>query len=153
LWQRVAASPLRRTQTGGFFKRDLERLTQDPLINEPPADSLAALPDPAMPAAALGESAGIGNNTESELRAAGLPPAWERGLYPALADLWASWPHVVTWDPLAGWRDGEPGRGNPFPSAYLLALLLVARLPDEAWVDPADVETWVMENHPYWKSE
>src|SRR5205823_14748 len=36
LWQQVAEAPLRRTQQGGFFKRDLERLGQDRLLNGPP---------------------------------------------------------------------------------------------------------------------
>src|SRR5438552_14000211 len=51
LWQQVAAGPLRRTQNGDFFKRDLDRLRQDPLLSTPPADSLIELPDPARLAA------------------------------------------------------------------------------------------------------
>ena len=153
LWQRVSAGPLRRTQTGGFFKRDLERLTLDPLLNEAPIDSLADVPDRAMLAAALAEAVGMVQETEGELRAANVPTNWDQGLNLALVDLWSALPHVSTWDALNGWREEEPGRGNPFPSAYLLALLLVARLPDGAWVDPTDVETWIAENHPYWKTE
>lgn len=152
LWQRVAGAPLRRTQTGGFFKRDLERLTQDSLLNDPPIDSLATLPDPAMLTAALAEAAGVVGEGDGELRAGKLPTSWDAGLNAALADLWAALPHLRTWDALHGWHD-DPALGNPFPSAYLLALLLVSRLPADAWADPHAVETWIVEHHPYWKSD
>ncbi len=54
LWQQVSTAPLRRTQQGGFFKRDLERLEQDPLLNDPPADRLVDLPDMGFFLAAAG---------------------------------------------------------------------------------------------------
>jgi hypothetical protein len=153
LWQRVAAAPLRRTQQGGFFKRDLERLTLDALLNDPPSDSLAELPDPAMVTAALAERCGLVEEADGELRAAKLPAVWERGLHATLADLFAALPHITSWDALRGWHgDADVGRGNPFPSAYLLALLLVARLPAKAWADPDAIESWIVEHHPYWKS-
>jgi hypothetical protein len=154
LWQRVAAAPLRRTQQGGFFKRDLERLTLDTLLNDPPSDSLAELPDPAMLAAALAERCGLVEEADGELRAAHLPTVCDQGLHATLTDLFAALPHITTWDALSGWHgDGEVGRGNPFPSAYLLALLLVAQLPGNAWADPDAIETWIVEHHPYWKSD
>src|SRR5262249_36396129 len=91
--------------------------------------------------------------SEGELRAATLPAAWESGLHPTLAELWSSLPRIAIWDPMTGWRESEPGRGNPFPSACLLALLLVARVPEGHWGEPADIEAWIMEHHPYWKNE
>jgi hypothetical protein len=152
LWQLVAAAPLRRTQTGGFFKRDLERLTQAPLLNDPAIDSLMTLPDPAMLAAALAEGVGIVHEAEGELRAATLPAVWDEGLHATLADLWAALPRLHTWNALRGWHD-DTDTGNPYPSAYLLAMLLLARLPADAWADPHAVETWIVEHHPYWKSD
>src|SRR5262249_18341826 len=62
LWQLVAAGPLRRTQQGSFFKRDLERLTEDARLGAPPADALVPLPDPALFVAALGELENIVRN-------------------------------------------------------------------------------------------
>ncbi len=154
LWQRVAAGPLRRTQTGGFFKRDLERLTLDPLLNDPPSDSLATLPQTGMLAAALAEILGIVRTVEGELRVAEVPATWQEGFLPTLAGLWAALPRLATWDVLDGWRgDGDTGRGNPYPSAYLLCLLLLGRLPADAWADPLALETWIFEHHPYWKTE
>src|SRR5262249_36314620 len=59
LWQQLAPTPLRRTQTGDFFKRDLDRLRADSLLNAPPADNLADLPDTGLLAIALAGAEGI----------------------------------------------------------------------------------------------
>jgi hypothetical protein len=50
-----------------------------------------------------------------------------------------------------GWRPGTRP-GNPYPAAYLLALLLLRQLPEEGWADPAQVAGWVVDHHPYWKA-
>src|SRR5262249_40965778 len=39
---------------------------------------------------------------------------------------------------------------NPYLSARLLALLLLSRLPADAWADPEHIERWGIEHHPYW---
>jgi hypothetical protein len=153
LWQQVAGAPLRRTQQGGFFKRDLERLQQDALLNAPPADRLADVPDAAFLTIALAELEGMVEDVEGELRAAALPAAWERGLGSALESLWVDLPRLSVWNPLDGWRGGEAPPGNPFPSAYLLAFLLLARLPEDGWVRPETIERWIVAQHPYWASE
>jgi hypothetical protein len=59
-------------------------------------------------------------------------------------------PHLDAWDPHAGWAGSPPPGGNPYPSAYLLCLLLLSRLAEEKWVSPGLVERWVGERHPYW---
>jgi hypothetical protein len=153
LWQQVAGAPLRRTQQGGFFKRDLERLEQDPLLNSPPADQLTPVPDLGFLLAALADQEGILQDTDGELRAAGLPAAWETGLPQSLASLYSALFLVRGWSPLDGWKGAEEMVGNPFPSAYLLALLLLSRLPEEAWVRPWQVEAWLSAQHPYWTNE
>src|SRR5207248_3004289 len=58
-------------------------------------------------------------------------------------------PLMEGWNAGAGWQ-GRPPAGNPYPSARLLALLLLSRLPPDGWADPAEVERWVLERHPYW---
>ena len=153
LWQQTAAAPLRRTQQGDFFKRDLDRLGQDPLLNGPPADRLADVPDLGFLTAVLAEREGVLREAEGEVRAGSLPAAWEAGLAPSLESLWSQLPRLRAWNPLDGWRGGEAPAGNPFPSAYLLAFLLLARLPADAWLAPDAVEAWLNEHHPYWKEE
>jgi hypothetical protein len=153
LWQQVSTAPLRRTQQGGFFKRDAERLGQDPLLNGPPADRQADVPDLGFFVEALGERAGVVQVADGEVRAAALPAAWGEGLAPSLEALYADLPRLRSWNPLDGWRGGEAVPGNPFPSACLLALLLLARLPEGRFARPADVEAWLTEHHPYWTNE
>jgi hypothetical protein len=153
LWQRVWGAPLRRTQQGGLFKRDVERLEQDPLLNGPPAEHLAGVRDPGFLVASLAEVEGVVREADGEVRAGELPGAWEGGLPAALESLWAGLFRLSGWDPQGGWRGGDEPAGNPFPSAYLLTFLLLARLPEGAWARPADLEAWLAERHPYWAGE
>jgi hypothetical protein len=153
LWQRAGDAPLRRTQQGDFFKRDFDRLRQDALLNAAPTERLADVPDPAFLAFALAEQEGLIGEVEGELRARPLPPAWDTGLAAALESLWTDLPRLSSWNPLDGWRGGETQTGNPFPSAYLLAFLLLARLPEGAAVLPETIEQWIIERHPYWLNE
>lgn len=154
LWQQVSSVPLRRTQLGSLFKRDLDRLTLDPLIGGASAEGLAALPAPALLLVALAENQGILVAEDGELRAGPLPSTWTNGLPAVLESLWTALPHLTSWDSQNGWRDETvTARGNPYPSAYLLALLLLSRLPADGWADPAEIEQWLFENHPYWKEE
>jgi hypothetical protein len=44
LWQRVGVEPLRQTQQGTLYKRDQERLDQDPVLADGVSDALALLP-------------------------------------------------------------------------------------------------------------
>jgi hypothetical protein len=152
LWQQMAPAPLRRTQSGDFFKRDLERLRSDTLLTTPPVDQLAELPDGGLFTVALAQAERILETGEGELRAGPLPVSWEEGLPAALASAWASLPLVEAWNPLDGWA-GSQSVGHPYPSAYLLALLLLAQAPPDAWTHPDDVETWVCAHHPYWSGE
>ncbi len=153
LWQRAAEAPLRRTQQGGLFKRDVDRVAQDALLNGAPPDGLAAVPDLGFWLLVMAELQGVVRDEDGEVRAGALPAAWDAGLWPAVESLWADLFHVRTWSPLDGWRGGEEVVGNPFPSAYLLAFLLLAKLPEGAWVAPATIESWLHAHHPYWTNE
>jgi hypothetical protein len=150
LWQQVAECPLRRTQNEGFFKRDLDRLRQDPVLNSSPAVNLADLPDTGLLAVALGGHEGLLQKSDGEWRAGGLPAAWDNGLPAALAALWSALPHLATWNPQSGWCGTPSLAGNPYPSAYLLALLLLAHQREDAWFPAAAVGQWVLEHHPHW---
>jgi hypothetical protein len=152
LWQQVTASPIRRTQQGGFFKRDQERLQSDPLLTAPPHENLVEAPDRGFLLAALAEQIGVLVEADGELRAGPLPAVWEAGLWPALESFWSELWRVALWDPLDGWR-AEPVAGNPFASAYLLTFLLLARLPEPGWMSPAVIQDWLLHHHPYWKGD
>src|SRR5207237_3550707 len=59
VWQEVAAAPMRRTQQGDFFKRDVDRLRDDPVLNSAPADAVTELPDISLFTAALAVAEGV----------------------------------------------------------------------------------------------
>src|SRR5262249_17444608 len=151
LWQLTAACPFRRTMQGDFFKRDLDRLVSDPLLSAPPADNRADLPDPALLTVAWAQAEGIVEQDQADLRAGALPTTWDQGLADVLAGLWATLPLVESWNPQNGWTAGARST-NPYSSADLLAVLLLAQLPPEGWAHPEDIEAWIKEHHPFWQA-
>src|SRR5262249_20748140 len=147
LWQLLAKSPLRRTQQGDFFKRDGERIASDPLLNPPSPEGFPTPPDAGFLAVAFAESCGTAVPYQGELRAGGLPGWWDDGRAPVLSSFWRQLPRLQTWNVLEGWRGGE-AVGNPFPSAMLLLLALLAQYPEDAWLPPDDLSEWVQSRHP-----
>jgi hypothetical protein len=147
-WQQTAGSPLRRTMQQDFFKRDLQRLRTDPLLNASFAESVADVPDAGLLAVIWAAHADLLHEDDTELHSAAFPAAWALGLFPTIAHLWQTLPEIEAWDPAIGW---EPVReaSNPFPSIYLPALLLLARQPADAWVRLSDICQWLETHHPY----
>lgn len=152
VWQQAAQTPLRRTQQGDFFKRDLERLRSDPLLAGAPFDALADLPDLGPLAATLAQTAGLLQAADSDWIASQQAAFFEQDLPAVVAALWTALLQVESWSPLEGWKVNPTGV-QPYPSAYLLLLLLLARLPQGRWARPADLEDWLFEHHPYWAGE
>jgi hypothetical protein len=152
LWQQALATPLRRTQQGDFFKRDADRLGGDPLLSAAPTDALAPIVDPGFLSAALATSCGLLREEGAELHAATWPAGFKDALPGVIAELWGALARVTSWNPAAGHAIRE-GAGNPYPSAYLLALLLLSRLPENGWATPEAIEEWIKRRHPYWKGK
>ncbi|HYV35292.1 MAG TPA: helicase-associated domain-containing protein, partial [Gemmataceae bacterium] len=150
LWQMVHAVPLRRTQTSGFFKRDLERLQGDPKLNDAPPDSLAEIPDPALLAVVLATQEGLLKDVAGELQAGVFPTPWDKGLQATLASLWTAALQQDAWNAQDGWRP-EPPAANPYPSMWLLALMLLSRLPADGWTSCDSLEKWLTKHHPFWQ--
>jgi hypothetical protein len=142
--QQVHASPVRLTQANTLFKRDLNRLQADELLNAPAADQLAAVPEPGVLVLSWAVASGLLQETDGELRAVPFPAEWEAGLFSVLTRLFSALPNLEVWDPLAGYAPGDSGV-SPFPSATLLALLLARN-----WVEPGAVAGWLWEHHPSW---
>ena len=59
LWQRVGAEPLRHTNQGTLYKRDRDRLADDPVLAGPISDALKPLPDSPMLWLALARRIGL----------------------------------------------------------------------------------------------
>ncbi len=149
LWQQANGAPLRRTQQGGFFKRDHDRLVGDPILGSPPTDALTPIPDPGLFTAALAFATGLLHEQETELHAGAWTPAWKAPLPTLLVHLWTALGRIVSWNPAQGNAPSDLP-GSPYTSAYLLAILYLAQMPEKSWASPADVETWIALRHPYW---
>jgi hypothetical protein len=143
LWQQVRAAPLRRTQQGGYFKRDADRLRTHPLLTAPPAEAVGAVPDAGLLAVALAQAEGVVANDEDQTRSGEFPPPhWPDGLGPALVSLWAALVTVEEWDPIRGWTGERPAR-RAIGVTAVLALTLLAQAPEGAWQRVADAEEWL----------
>src|SRR5205085_4642323 len=82
--------------------------------------------------------------------AGSLPDEWGETLAPALTALWQALPLLGSWNARQGWC-GKPVGTNPYPSACLLALLLLGRLSPAAWARPGDVADCLLTHHPFWR--
>ena len=172
LWQTVSAGPLRWTQQGDFFKRDLDRLRQDTLLAAQPHDALAEIPDPGLLVVSMALALGILKNGDSpvldseeatskkvaspffkggDLSAGEFPQSWNESLPATLASLWSQLPWLHGWNAVDGWQPAQPP-GNPFPGVYLLALLLLGQLGEKEWARPESLEAWILDRHPFWRS-
>lgn len=148
LWQQVLGAPLRRTQQGEYFKRDHDRLHGEPLLSAQPSDALALCDDPGYFAAALATSVGLLRDEGAERVAGDLPAAWKDELPQFMLDWWAAMPGLQHRHSTPA--DGQPATGNPFPSANLMAMVLLSRLPAGGWTSPKEIEKWLAARHPYW---
>src|SRR5207302_7958760 len=68
----------------------------------------------------------------------------------AVAGLWAALPQVEGYDVVAGWVGPSGEGGRPFAAPALLTLVLLAQLPETAWVRPDAVEGWLAGHYPDW---
>lgn len=145
VWQQVRTTSIRLTQADTLFKRDLGRLQTDPILSAPVPETGSEVPDAGVLALYWAAAAGLLTETDLELHAAPFPPAWGRGQWAALADLFAAFFAVDAWDPLAGYgrNDAVP---SPTPTAGLIALTLLSA----DWTPAADLAAWLWDRHPNW---
>jgi hypothetical protein len=151
LWQQVVGSPLRHTQQGDFFKRDLDRLRSDPLLAGQSHEALAEIPDQGLLTAALGLALRLLQEKDGELVAQAFPGSWQEGLPATLAHLWSCLSRWRGWNAAQGWQPTETP-GHPYPSAHLLAVALLGQLADGEWADPKAMEKWILGRHPFWSA-
>jgi hypothetical protein len=141
LWQLVRKTPLRRTQQGGFFKRDLDRLRGHPILATAPADHVGPVPDPDMLALLLALNEEIILPNCDQIAAGEFPVGWQSGTNAAVVGLWSALPGITNWDPVDGWAD-ESDAGRWVAPAAALAVALLENVSAGTWVRVADVEAW-----------
>ena len=125
LWQVVQGGPLRRTQQGGFFKRDLDRLRGHALLSSAPAESVGPIPDPDLLTLLLAVEEDVVLPAGEQITAGSLPEPWAKGGHAADVSLLAALPGLSLWDPVDGWTE------DPAASRWVgpLAGRLLSRSP------------------------
>jgi Helicase conserved C-terminal domain len=135
LWQRVVEAPLRQTQTGQLYKRDRDRLEDDPVLAGPIADALEPLPDMAALWQMLAMSVGLIVHEPGTDRVVAAP-----------AEFWAEnavhLPQMIAsrWQSLRNWHEqlGMQEPGSPvalaLPFVRPALLLWLATVGEAHWV-------------------
>jgi hypothetical protein len=140
LWQVVQAGPLRRTQQGGFFKRDLERLRGQPLLAAAPAESVGPIPDPDLLVLLFAVEQNIVLPDGEQITGGRFPESWSRGLHEAATDLFSALPGLSLWDPVSGWSESPEASRWVGPLAVLILSLLAGQ--GDGWVSVDVLEEW-----------
>ncbi len=151
VWQRIEEGPIRQTQQGTFFKRDRERLEDDPVLAGPITDALEPLPDMALLWIALARSVGLV-----------VPEPGSDRLVAAPADYWGEnavhLPQMIAtrWLALRDWHEqvGMRSEASPvdlaIPYVRASVLLWLAKIPEGAWMALADLDEHLDRLAPYW---
>jgi hypothetical protein len=149
VWQRVRDNPVRLTQDGEFYKKDIQRLHHDPVFEEGWEGGPGPC-DAGILALSLAAATGLLERQGDSLHAIPFPSCWRASLSRLLVELF---PHIVSverWDPLLGRRLETASEAGITSSAGWLILLLLAAAPEPAWIDPTELAAWLWDHHPYW---
>jgi hypothetical protein len=151
VWQRIEEGPIRQTQQGTFFKRDRERLEDDPVLAGPITDALEPLPDMALLWIALGRGVGLVVPEGGSDRLVAAPP-----------DFWSEnavhLPQMIAtrWMALRDWHEQVGMRSENSPADLAISfvrpsiLLWLARMPESAWVALDDLDDLLGRLEPFW---
>lgn len=153
LWQRVDEAALRRTQQGALYKRDRERIEDDPVLVGPIADALEPLPDMGMLWLALARGVGlVADEPHSDRTVAAPAEYWaEHGVH--LPQMVASkWIGLRAWHEQGGIQAENATAPLAPPFLRPAALLWLARLAPGAWVATEDLAAHLETLHPGWST-
>ncbi|MGE5756319.1 MAG: helicase-associated domain-containing protein, partial [Planctomycetaceae bacterium] len=152
VWQRVAEAPLRQTQQGTIYKRDRERLEDDPALAGPIADALEPLPDMAAFWLALARGVGLLEAEPGSDRLIAAPPAfWAEGAIHLPQMIAVGWLALRTWHEQAGMQQEGSAAELAWPYVRPAVLLWLATPPDDAWVALDDLAGHLRARAPDWE--
>jgi hypothetical protein len=151
LWQRVRTEPLRQTQQGGLYKRDRDRLSEDPVLAGPIADSQRPIPDPALLWLALAQQVGLIERDSSgeRLLAAG-SGFWIDNAVHLPQMIATSWLALRSWHELDGSVAESSARDLALPHLRPALLLWLSTLGDSEWVALDDLSEFLTALWPAW---
>lgn len=151
VWQRVAEAPLRQTQNGAFYKRDRERLEDDPAVAGPISDALEPLPD--MPALWLSLARRVGlleSEPGSDRVAAANSDYWGENAYHLPQMIASRWLSLWEWHEQGGIQQDGAELLLALPFTRTVVLLWLATLGQEDWIATEDLATFLRDRDPKW---
>ena len=154
VWQRLGEAPLRRTQNGSYFKRDRERIEDDPSLVGPITDALEPLPDMAMLWVGLAEAVGlVFDETGSDRIIAASPEFWSENSFHIPQMVATRWLSIENWHELGGSRNETSPTNLTTVALRVPALLHLAKAPAESWVALDDLTAFLESIRPNWGTE
>lgn len=151
VWQKVAEAPLRQTQQGTLYKRDRDRLEDDPVLAGPISDAIEPLPD--MPAFWLLLARGVGlleSEPGAERVTAARPAFWAENAYHLSQMIAARWLALRTWHEQGGVQRDGAVHDLALPFVRPAVLLWLATLGDDEWVTTEDLAEALRARSPRW---
>jgi hypothetical protein len=155
LWQRAGAEPIRQTQQGPLYKRDQERILEDPVLAGPIADAIAPLPDLAALWLALGQRVGLIEPDASGQRLmAASPDFWSDNAVHLSQMIAVAWLTLRAWQEPAGALpplDPDAAASEPaLPFLRPAVLFWLATLDEREWVPLDDLAGHLAARSPAW---
>jgi hypothetical protein len=151
VWQRIEEGPIRQTQQGTFFKRDRERLEDDPVLAGPITDALEPLPDMALLWIALARSVGlVVPEGGSDRLVAASPDFWGENAVHLPQMIATRWMALRDWHEQVGMRSEASPVDLTIPFVRAPVLLWLAKLPETAWMALDDLDEHLDRLSPYW---
>ncbi len=153
LWQRAAAEPIRQTQNGTMYKRDRERVAEDPVLSGAISDALAPMADPAGFWLALGRRVGVVEQDDAGQRiTAADPEFWGDNAFHLPQMIATGWLSLKGWNEPTGAPDLESPEAGESALPYLrpAVLLWLATLDEEEWTALDDLAAHLAARCPEW---
>ena len=151
VWQRVAESPLRQTIQRTFFKRDRERIEDDPVIAGPISDAFEPLPDMALLWIELARSVGLlADEPGTDRIIAASPGFWSENAVHLPQMIATRWLGLRNWHEQGG-MIAESSLVEPtLPYLRPVAMLWLARGAEDDWMALEDLAAHLDSLAPGW---
>jgi hypothetical protein len=152
LWQRVKAEPLRQTLQGTLYKRDRERLKDDPALAGRIADALEPIPDPWALWLSLALRVGLIELDPPDQRMlAAAPEFWTDNAVHLPQMIATGWLRLQTWEEREGMVAQPDAEGGAISCVRVALLLWLTALGDSEWVAIDDLAEHLSALHPQWE--
>ncbi len=142
---------MRQTQQGTLYKRDRDRLEDEPVLAGPIADALEPLPD--MPSLWLALARGVGlveSEPGSERISAAEPSFWSDNAIHLPRSIALRWLGLKQWHEQGGMQREGATEELALPYVRGAVLLWLAKLGPDEWVTIEDFSTFLRARAPRW---